>query len=212
MKKTYLIPLLVAGLSLSACETLDNMGQSVSGIFSGDQSSAEAQQAEANTIMKAEASANCPSIQIMSDLKSLAQFVDDTAPSAETNISSINIMDVETACNQTDKATEIALTITFDGQTGPKARGKNSGTANFSYPYFIAVTDSNGDILAKEIFAASLSYSKGQDTVKQIETINQLLPNTSEVSGYNILVGFQLNEAQLQYNRDQAAKAAESAE
>ena len=79
---------------------------------------------------------------------------------------------------------------------------------NFSYPYFVAVTDEDGKILAKEIFAASVSYSSEQETIKQIETINQLLPKTRDASDYTVLLGFQLNEEQLIYNRTQISPAA----
>lgn len=213
MKLTHLSALLAMALTLSACETMNSVKNSVGGMFNGSPNAEETQMAAkseelAETIVASGQSGNCPSVQIMSDLKNLHEFMDYSAPSENTRLSHIEIMDVKTECAEQDEAVAMNIDITFNGQIGAQARQTKKDTANFSYPYFVAVTDAQGKILAKEIFAASVSYSSGQDTIKQIETINQLLPKTEGVADYTVLLGFQLNEEQLIYNRTQLAPAA----
>lgn len=192
---------------------MDNMSNSIGNMFDGDEEATETHMAAksdemAETIVAAGASENCPSVQIMADLKSMYEFLNFDSPTENTRISQIEIMDVKADCTEQPEAIAMTIDITFDGQIGAQARTSKDNTANFSYPYFIAVTDADGKILAKEIFAASLSYSKDQDSIKQIETINQLLPKSPAVADYNVLLGFQLNEEQLIYNRTQVTPAA----
>ncbi|MEM6781176.1 MAG: hypothetical protein AAF569_04885 [Pseudomonadota bacterium] len=213
MKTKHLSALLAATLTLTACQTMDNMQSSIGGLFDTNTAAEDTEMAAksnemAETIVAAGQTKNCPSVQIMADLKEMHEFTDFTAPSDTNKVSEIEIMEVDAACSPEDEAIAVKIDITFDGQVGPQARQRKSDTANFSYPYFVAVTDADGKILAKEIFAASVSYSSGQDTIKQIETINQLLPRTNDVTDYTVLLGFQLNEDQLIYNRTQIAPAA----
>lgn len=211
MKSLHLCALLAMALTVSACETMNSVSSSIGGMFNGNNEDAQmaAKSDElAETIVAAGADGNCPSVQIMADLKNLHEFMDYSSPTLNTKVSEIEIMDVKTQCSEEDEAVAMNIDITFDGHIGPQARQTKNDTANFSYPYFIAVTDAQGKILAKEIFAASLSYGKDQDAIKQIETINQLLPKTAGVADYTVLLGFQLNEEQLIYNRTQMEPAA----
>lgn len=206
---------LTSALALSACETMNNMGSTMNGWFSGEEEVAQVQIEEESapatntqsTVAKP-ATANCPAVEVMNDLREMVQFSDFANPVPENKISSLTIANINAQCSEEEKAIAMKIDVTFDGTLGSKGRPAGGQAANFSYPYFIAVTDKDGSILAKEIFAASLTYSKGQDTIKQIETINQLLPKSAEVATYTVLFGFQLNDNQLQYNRMQAEPAA----
>lgn len=213
MKMKHLGLLVTATLMFGACETMNSVSDSISGMFSSKEETQTAESKDvAETIVAADKTQACPSVQIMADLKEMQDFTDFSAPSDTNRISRIEIRDVKAGCKEEPEALAMTIDITFDGQIGPKARAKKSDTANFSYPYFVAVTDADGKILAKEIFAASVSYSSGQDTIKQIETINQLLPKTPGVADYTVLLGFQLNENQLMYNRANMTPAAGEAQ
>ena len=94
------------------------------------------------------------------------------------------------------------IDLNFHGHLGPKARIKPSDRPFFAYPYFVAVSDSIGNELAKEVFAASVSYEVGQDSIKLVETIRQRLPldTDGQVPAYQVSAGFQLTEDQLSHN------------
>ena len=189
-------------LGLTGCQTMNDMQNTFDTMFSpSEQQAQEEVTPQAQTTLATAREPGCPSVQIIDELNHLAQYQNFENPTPATSISSIDIENVKSACVIEEKAVAMNIDITFLGAVGPKGRVKSSDTANFSYPYFVAVTDPNGNILAKEIFAASVTYSAGQDQIKQIETINQLLPKAPEVADYNILLGFQLDEKQLAYNR-----------
>lgn len=203
-----------AFLTLGGCQTLDTLGAMLEPktVQTADvQSDAQAQTLNAS-ILAAAGTESCPPIRIMQDLKQLVQFENAGAPDPDKKLSEIEIESVSGSCSAEEQALALKIDITFDGAVAAKGRAKGQSAANFSYPYFVAVTDEDGKILAKEIFAASLTYSPGQDTIKQIETINQLLPKAADAGEYTVLLGFQLNADQLEYNRTQLEPAAGDAQ
>jgi hypothetical protein len=94
------------------------------------------------------------------------------------------------------------LDLKINSMLGPKARRTNNDRPFFAYPYFIAITDTQGNELAKEIFAASVTYDVDQNNLSLIETINQQLPLNEDGSrpDYEVHIGFQLTDEQLFYN------------
>ena len=61
----------------------------------------------------------------------------------------------------------------------------------------------HGKILAKEVFSASMIYAQGEDYKSYKETLRQIIPlnDTKQGKKYKVLVGFQLSQEQLNYNR-----------
>ena len=96
----------------------------------------------------------------------------------------------------------------FAGTLGPQARAASGQKPFFSHPFFVAITSDNGDILAKEIFAASLTYPAGADSQTYTERLRQVIPidNRDRGANYKVLVGFQLTPDQLAYNRKKLAE------
>ncbi len=71
-----------------------------------------------------------------------------------------------------------------------------------TYPFFIAVTNTNNKILAKEVFYAPIHFEADKNTKKHVEILRQVIPTSQKpVSHFKIMAGFQLNESQLSYNR-----------
>jgi hypothetical protein len=58
-------------------------------------------------------------------------------------------------------------------------------------------------VLAKEIFSASMSYDAKQRIAAQEENIREIVPiaDTEDVKNYTVMIGFQLTDAELAYNR-----------
>ncbi|MEL6569930.1 MAG: hypothetical protein AAFQ22_16075 [Pseudomonadota bacterium] len=84
-------------------------------------------------------------------------------------------------------------------------KGPNASDNQHVYTYWVAVTRRNGNVLAKERFATQADFSDSKvDAVT--ETVSRItIPRADEsISGANfeILVGFELTEEQLQFNRD----------
>jgi hypothetical protein len=192
----------VLALSLTGCESMQTARDKISSIdfpYFGDSDKAETTQKSA---MLASA-ADCPQVAIVDDLKNLTQFETPSAPTPGTKISSITLSNMESTCSLNEKTVGVDLTLTFDGLLGPKATNWKTESRSFAYPYFIAVTTPTGDILSKEVFAATIRYDGDEVAISQKEKIRQVIPLRENMSaaGYEILIGFQLTDDELNYSR-----------
>lgn len=143
---------------------------------------------------------NCPAVVIRPDLKMMTEFQDDTRPDAQTMVSQIRFVSALPSCKTEGDRLVMRLDLDFAGQTGPKARFNPNDKPSFAYPYFIAVTDSEGAVLSKEIFAVSISYNAQETSKTQTENLYQNMPKSSPDS-YKVVIGFQLTPEQLAYNQ-----------
>ena len=144
----------------------------------------------------------CPTVQIVDELSSLSEFTGSTR--TEPNlISRVNLNQVESSCAFIDGQIALDLRLAFEGALGPKAKKSSSDKPLFSYPFFVAVTNPSGVILAKEIFSASMTYERNEDSHTYFENMRQLIPISDRENAhrYKVMLGFQLSEEQLKYNR-----------
>jgi len=146
---------------------------------------------------------HCPSVEVVNELRDLYEFTNRNEPQQQNMISRATIAKIETACQNSENAVTVDLKMAFEGTLGPRGRSSTQEKPFFSYPFFVAVTSANGRILAKEIFAANITYEAGKDYQTYYENMRQIIPIEARDSGnrYKILVGFQLGPDQLTYNR-----------
>ena len=194
----------VLALGLTGCESMQTARDKISSIDFPYFGSADTDQATAVALADP---ANCPKVSVVDDLKNLTQFETPSAPTPGTKISSITIGNMTSNCSLNDKTVALDIDLAFDGQLGPKATGWKTESRSFAYPYFIAVTTPTGEIMSKEVFAATIRYDGAETAVSQKESIRQVIPLRENIaaSGYEILIGFQLTEDELNYSRMMAA-------
>ena len=100
-----------------------------------------------------------------------------------------------------DEPIDANLEITFDLGRGPAA-SQNAAT----YEYFVAVTRKNVDVINKKVFPMQVTFPAGADRVRVVEDVEEIIiPRaTATTSGVNfeIVVGFELTEAQRQFNAE----------
>ncbi|MBI4030139.1 MAG: hypothetical protein HY370_00525 [Proteobacteria bacterium] len=147
--------------------------------------------------------AECPKIEVVHELSMVHQFIEEPSTAPEDRMSSIEIKNVRNKCKTNGNNVIVDLDIDFEGHLGPQARAWNTDKPSFAYPYFIAVTTPEGNINAKEIFALTVSYDKGEESITQTEHLRQLIPADGAVYGnaHALLLGFQLTDRELSYNR-----------
>lgn len=186
-----------ACLLLSGCQTMDNLMKDFNTL--AEQGTNMPRMVDASSAPSIED--NCPRINIVDELSSLSEFAGDMT---ENNlVSRVNLYQVESSCSIQRKQVSIDLKLAFDGSLGPKAKMRNNDKPFFSYPFFVAVTNQDGVVLAKEVFAASMTYERNEDTHTYYENLRQLIPigNADQASRFTVMLGFQLSEDQLDYNR-----------
>lgn len=144
----------------------------------------------------------CPDVRIVSDLNQVHQFAEGAQMESGNLASSIRMQDVEAKCTAGARTVTIDMTLAFAGQIGPKGRAHASDKPSFAYPYFVAITNDHGSIVAKEVFATTLTYGTAADTGTKIEQVRQVIPAiSSDMRNYKVLIGFQLSDRELAYNR-----------
>ena len=154
----------------------------------------------------------CPSASIVHELDRYAQFKDPANPGAGDIVSGVKITNVESRCTYKEKTVAVDLDISFTGTPGPGAHDWNLDKGSFSYPYFVAITTSDGTIVAKEVFAATLSYKDDDSAQTQQEHLRQVISlDDRKGTDYQLMVGFQLTPEELAYNRDHDESVADTA-
>ena len=181
----YLLPIL-----LGACATANDA-------YNQAQKSARALSDPPKTLLSYE---RCPDSFVVDDLAYLSEYV-----AGNQNIlkSRVYMAKTNSTCIYEDQAVSVDLTLEFTGQIGKRARLRADDDPLYSYPFFVAITDRSGKIMAKQIFAATMHYPSGAETGRYVETIRQIIPVSSKDKGkdYGVVAGFQLSEGQLTENR-----------
>lgn len=147
--------------------------------------------------------ASCPDVVLVKDLSEMHQFRDTNNTLESEKIASIFLRNIAHQCVVENGKLSVQIAMGFEAHLGPRSRIFNQDEPTISYPYFLAITDTNGEILDKEIHGVSLSFNSDQSHKKHKEHISKIL-NISSLKGdppYTIMVGFQLSPEELRYNQ-----------
>lgn len=113
------------------------------------------------------------------------------------------IADAQWACDaDTDdgkRYLDVALTVVIDAERGPAAP---DATAT-AFDYYVAVADREQTILNKQVFRSDLPFPANRLKAgsKEELSIRVPLPGTSTGADYALLIGFQLDREQLEFQR-----------
>lgn len=208
--------LMTAGLALSACETVKGAQTDMASNLTSFKSTlarlstnpstsptSETQMAQmASGIAPAAGGAGCPDVRIVQDLNQVHQFIDAGAPAPAEAVSSVRMLSVQNSCKISNNNVAVDMTLAFEGSIGPKGRSSANDKPSFAYPYFVAITNNQGSIIAKEVFAVTMAYDGKQTSKSSTEQIRQMIPmNGVDQKNYKVLIGFQLNDQELAFNR-----------
>ncbi len=146
--------------------------------------------------------AQCPSVGIVEDLRSMTLFTDNAHPAPEEVIGYGKIDDFDGGCVYEAGGVAMDIDLMFSARIGAKAK-TGRGDPSIAFPYFIAISDDQGNILNKEVFATAIRFNEGLESAHQVEHLKPRIPLNNPALGpkYQVLVGFQLNREQLQFNR-----------
>ena len=197
--------IVIASFALSACaETWDgvkrdfgSLSEAVTKTTNNARESLSQPSNSATVIMQDKL---CPAVMINPKLASITEFNDPEKNSDNMIVSKFKVVDSNTLCEIDGDYVAMQIDIVFEGSLGPEAKRKSGDKVFFSYPYFVAVFDLEGNQLAEEVFAASVNYDNGEEKKKMVETIRQRLPLEKGNAPYQIGIGFSLTEDQMVYN------------
>lgn len=199
MKYLHLAFLTALILPLISCQTFEGLMDNLDDVTSGHIEAPSPVSGKSELLL----ASPCPQVELVDDLSSISDFATPDAAKAEDLISRVDLHSAESTCKLSANTAIVDLKLIFNGKLGTKAKQKSSDKPFFTYPFFVAVTAPNGKIMAKEIFAASLSYDSAETTHSYYENLRQIIPIKSkdQANLYKILIGFQVSPDQLSYNR-----------
>jgi hypothetical protein len=143
----------------------------------------------------------CPFVKSLYDAARYVEFKDNREASANVGWSG-EIQGISAGCQyKDDKPIEVTMQVLFELGKGPQAQGRQK-----TYHYWIAVTDRNRAVLAKQEFDLPVTFPEGQDRVYLTEDISQIvIPRASIAtsgSNFEVLVGFDVTPQMAEFNRD----------
>ena len=143
----------------------------------------------------------CPYVKVLYDASRYVEFKDGKESAAQTAYTG-EIQGLSSGCAyKSNDPIRMQVQMLFELGRGPQATGSQK-----TYRYWVAVTERNKDVLAKEYFDLPVTFREGQDRVYATETLKTItIPRADEkVSGGNfeVLIGFDVTPEMAAFNRD----------
>lgn len=110
----------------------------------------------------------------------------------------VRLVDVQSLCQYDSKGVSVQMRVGFALELGPANPDRNA-----VYEFFVAITDPGNEILAKRIFTTPIGFPTNVGYVEHIEELHQHIPLSKggSAADYRIIVGLQLTQEELEYNR-----------
>ena len=142
----------------------------------------------------------CPFVKTLYDASRYVEFKDDREASANVGFTG-EIQGISAGCEYKDnEPIKVAMDILFELGKGPQA-GANSKT----YHYWVAVTDRNREVIARQNFDLPVNFPAGKDRVYMTDSLNNILiprgSMTTSGANFEILIGFDVTPQMAEFNR-----------
>lgn len=148
----------------------------------------------------AQAAEVCPDIGFVPDTTRLTQFRPGQGRTLDDVRYDLVVQQVaDVICREKDRRVRVSMKLDFQAQRG---RADPGGRVEFSY--FVAIVHRvTKQVIAKEIFPVAVDFPQNRAVVTIEEELEQTIPykKGEEPVFYAILIGLQVNEEQLAYNR-----------
>jgi hypothetical protein len=142
----------------------------------------------------------CPYVKSLYDAARYVEFKDSKEASAQVGFTG-EIQGISAGCQY--KGTEpikVTMDVLFELGRGPQATGRQK-----TYRYWVAVTDRNREILAKQTFELPVNFPENSDRTYVKERINEIMIPRAEVTtsgaNFEVLVGFEVTPQMAEFNR-----------
>jgi hypothetical protein len=143
----------------------------------------------------------CPFVKTLYDAARYVEFKDDREASANVVFTG-EIQDIAAACAyKDDEPIKVRMEILFELGRGPQAQGSSK-----TYRYWVAVTQRNQSVIAKQYFDLPVDFPADQERVYATEEIAEIvIPRatmTTSGANFEVLVGFDVTPQMAAFNRD----------
>jgi len=144
----------------------------------------------------------CPRVAILNHASTVTKFAPGAAPVPQNAAYTVEMTDIKMVCKYgggTLSELEANVTVAVNAQRGPRFPGGIGRVV-----YFVVVTDRSGAVLAKRTFPIRFDFG-GKPRIAFEEGswmfVDLAQRGGGGGAGFEIWTGFQLSDAELQYNR-----------
>lgn len=143
----------------------------------------------------------CPYVKVLYDASRYIEFKDGKESAAATAYTG-EIQGLSSGCAyKSNDPIKMQVEMLFELGRGPQAADSHK-----TYRYWVAVTERNKDVLAKQYFDLPVTFAQGQDRIYATEVLQTItIPRADEkVSGSNfeVLIGFDVTPEMAAFNRE----------
>ncbi len=143
----------------------------------------------------------CPYVKVLYDAARYVELKDNKEASGAVGYTG-EIQGLSAGCSyKADQPISVQMQVLFSLGKGPQAHEQHK-----TYRYWVAVTDRNQGVLAKEYFDLPVTFPAGQDRVNVTENLGGVtIPRSDvKVSGANfeVLIGFDVTPEMAAFNRE----------
>lgn len=154
---------------------------------------------------------DCPDTGLVPELTRLTQFGEGAGRTLDDVRYDVVVRSMSPpACREKDRRVNMAMRLNFDVQ-----RGRTTPAGRVQFSYFVAIMHRvTKQIIAKEVFPVVFDFPANRGTVvieEELEQVRFRLAKDEKPIYYAILVGLQLTEEQLAYNRVRRGESPEAA-
>ena len=142
----------------------------------------------------------CPSVGTPSPLESFTQF----EPAGGRDLTQVKFSGkfsgFQSTCEYDDTGVDVDLAIQMIVERGPADRDRQA-----DLQYFVAVENGPGNLTAKHVFDVGIPFEGNSRRLARVEELQLRIPLPADLSfsKVRVLVGFQLTQEQVDYNRSQ---------
>lgn len=143
----------------------------------------------------------CPDIGLVPELTRLTKFKDGPGRTLDDVRYDVIIRQLsEPICREKDRRVSVAMLVNFDA-----LRGRSDPGGRVQFTYFVAIMHRvTHEILTKQEFPVAFDFPQGRSSVvieEELEQIQFRISKDEQPIYYAILIGLQLDEEQLAFNR-----------
>ncbi len=143
----------------------------------------------------------CPFVKSLYDASRYVEFKDGREASAAVGFSG-EIQGISAGCQyKDDQPIKVSMEVLFMLGKGPQAQGRQK-----TYRYWVAVTDRNRTVLAREMFDLPVTFPEGEDRVYATETLSEITIPRANIStsgsNFEVLIGFEVTPQMAAFNRE----------
>jgi hypothetical protein len=140
----------------------------------------------------------CPRVALLNDAAKMTKYRDGPGRDLIDVMYEARVQDIKSGCKYVENRVRVEAKIDIVAQRGPASSGDGA-----QVPFFVAIIDRAQNIVAKKVFQSEVEFRGGRRRAGVREEIDQtiFLKKGEQGSDYEVIVGLQVSEQQLQQNR-----------